>query len=111
MRGCEENAQNYAVKQGVKVGSRGLQAARRCTRVKHVEKLNHHASCSTTGQKVQFGHSVISWLGLATQLSHEAKSPVHSTMEKLTLRIPFSLNSKGHATQQKNSTKSFGEKL
>ena len=55
--------------------ARGLQAARRCTRVKHVEKLNRHASCSTTRQKVQTGHSVSSWLGLATHSSHEAKSP------------------------------------
>ena len=53
----------------------GLQATRRCTRVTHAEKLNRHASCSTTGQKVQFGHSVSSRLGLATQSSHVAKSP------------------------------------
>ena len=74
--------------------ARGLQAARRCTRVKHAEKLNRHASYSTTGQKVQSGHSVISWLGLATQSSREAKSPVHSIIEKLTLHIPFSLQYK-----------------
>ena len=71
-----------------------LQAARRCTRVKHVENLNRHASYSTIGQKVQFGHSVISQLGLATQSSHEVKSPVHSVIEKLTLRIPFSIQYK-----------------
>ena len=46
--------------------ARGLQAARRCTRVKHAEKLNHHASCSTTGQKVQTSHSVSSRLRLTT---------------------------------------------
>ena len=62
--------------------ARGLQTVRRCTRVKNAEKLNRHASCSTTRQKVQSGHSVISWLGLATQLSHEVKSPVHSVMKK-----------------------------
>ena len=62
--------------------ARDLQAARRCTRVKHVEKLNRHASYSTTGQKVQCGHLVISRLGLATQSSHEAKLPVHSIMKK-----------------------------
>ena len=67
----------------------GLQSARRCTRVKHVEKLNHYASCSITWQKVQTGHSVSSRLGLATLSSCETKSPVHSVMEKLTLRIPF----------------------
>ena len=72
----------------------GLQAARRCTRVKHTKKLNRHASCSTTGQKVQSGHSVILRLGLATQSSHKAKSLVHSIMEKLTIRIPFSLQYK-----------------
>ena len=71
-----------------------LQAARRCTQVKHAEKLNRHASCSTTGQNVQTSHSVSSRLGLATQSSREAKSPVHNIMEKLTLRIPFSLRYK-----------------
>ena len=74
--------------------ARGLQAARRCTRVKHAEKLNRHASCSTTGQKVQYGHSVILRLGLTTQSSREAKLPIHSVMEKLTLCIPFSLQYK-----------------
>ena len=69
--------------------ARGLQAARRCTRVKHAEKLNRHASCSITGQKVQTSHSVSLWLGLMTQSCREAKSPVHSVMEKLTLRIPL----------------------
>ena len=72
----------------------GLQAARKCMQVKHTEKLNHHANCSTTGQKVQSGHSVSSRLGLATQSSLEAKSLVHSIMEKLTLCIPFSLQYK-----------------
>ena len=67
----------------------GLQAARRCTWVKHAEKLNRHASYSTTGQKVQTGHLVSLWLGLTTQLSRKAKLPVHFVMEKLTLRIPF----------------------
>ena len=74
--------------------ARGLQAARRCTGVKHAEKLNRHTSCSTTGKRVQSGHSVISRLGLATQSSCEAKSPVHSVIEKLTLRIHFSLQYK-----------------
>ena len=71
--------------------ARSLQADRKCTRVKYTEKLNRHANCSTIGQKVHIGHSVSSRLGLATQSSHEAKSPVHSIMEKLTLRIPYSL--------------------
>ena len=63
-------------------GSRGLQAARSCTRAKHAEKLKRHASWSTTGQKVQSGLSVSSWLGLATQSSRKAKSPVHVVMKK-----------------------------
>ena len=97
---CEKvwrNAKDCAVKQGLSWISRvacNLQAARRCTRVKHAEKLNCHASCSTTGKKVQTSHSVSSWLGLTTQSSHEAKSPVHYIMEKLTLRIPFSVQYK-----------------
>ena len=74
--------------------ARGLQAAKRCIQVKHAEKLNHYASCSTIGQKVQSGHSVISRLGLATQSSGKAKSPVHSVIEKQTLRIPFLLQYK-----------------
>ena len=69
----------------------GLQPTRRCTRVKHAEKLNRHANYSTIGQKVQTGHSVSSRFGLATQSSREAKLPVHSVMKKLSLRIPFSL--------------------
>ena len=52
--------------------ARNWQAARRCTRVKRAEKLNRHASCSTTRQKVQIGHSVSSWPGLATQSSHQS---------------------------------------
>ena len=74
--------------------ARGLQAARKCTPVKHKEKLNRHANCSTTRQKVQSSHSVSSQLGLATQSSHEAKSPIHFVMKKMTLRILFSLQYK-----------------
>ena len=62
--------------------TRGLQAAKRCTRVKHAEKLNRQASYSTTGQKVQSGHSVSLRFGLATQSSRETKSPIHSVMKK-----------------------------
>ena len=74
--------------------ARSLQAVRRCTQVKHAKKLNCHASYSTTGQKVQLGHLVGLQLGLATQSSREAKSSVHSVMEKQTLCIPFSLQYK-----------------
>ena len=82
--------------------ARGLQAARRCTRVKHAKKLNRRATCSTTGQKVQTGHLVSSRLGLATQSSREARSPVHYVMEKLTSRIPFSLQNKYPLYPQNN---------
>ena len=71
-----------------------LQAAKRCTWVKHVEKLNPHTSYSTTGQKVQSGHSVGLQLGLTNQSSRKAKPPIHSIMEKLTLCIPFPLQYK-----------------
>ena len=71
-----------------------MQATRRCTQVKHTEKLNRYASCSTTGQKFQIGHSVSSQLGLMTQSIREAKSSVHYVMEKLTLCILFSLQYK-----------------
>ena len=57
------------------------QATKGCTRVKHVEKLNHHASCSTIGQKVQTGHLVNSQLELATQSSLYAKSLACSVLK------------------------------
>ena len=49
--------------------------------MKHAEKLNRHASCSTIGQKVQTGHSVSSRLELVTQSSHEAKSLAISVLK------------------------------
>ena len=52
--------------------ARGLQAAKRWTRVKHAEKPNRQASCSTIGQKVQSDHSVSSRLGLTTQSSRQS---------------------------------------
>ena len=66
----------------------GLQAARSCTSAKHAEKLKHHASWSTIGQKVQTGHSVNLRLKLATQSSYEAKPPASFVLKKLTLHIP-----------------------
>ena len=75
-------------------GTRGWQAARWCTWVKHAEKMNSHASWSTTVQKIQSGNSVYSRLELATQSSREAKSPASSVLKNLTLRIPFSLQYK-----------------
>ena len=52
--------------------------------MKHVEKMNSHASWSTTGQKVQSGNSVCSQLELATQSSREAKLPTSSVLKNLT---------------------------
>ena len=56
--------------------------------MKHAKELKSHASYCTTGKKSQAGQVVISQLELATQSSHEAKSPDHSVWEKLTFRIP-----------------------
>ena len=61
--------------------ARSLQAARSCTRAKHVEKLNRHASYSTTGQKVKSGHLVTLRLELAAQSSREAKPPASSILK------------------------------
>ena len=69
--------------------ARDLQVTKWCTRVKHEEELNSHANWSTIGQRVQFGHSINSRLGLTTQSSRETKSLVYSIWEKLTLRIPY----------------------
>ena len=55
--------------------ARDRQAARGCTQLKHVEKLNRYAICSTTGQKVQTNHLVSLQLELVTQSSRKAKSP------------------------------------
>ena len=77
---CEELV--FPKQSGLTTWPRDLQATKRCTRVKHVEKLNRRASCSTTRQKVQTGHSVSSRLGLVTQSSREAKLPVYSVMKK-----------------------------
>ena len=70
------------------------QVAKCCTCVKHAEKMNSHASWSTTGQKVHSDNSICSRLKLATQSSHEAKLPASSILKSLTLRIPFSLQYK-----------------
>ena len=58
------------------------------TRMKHAGELKSHASWSTTGQNFQSSQVVSSRLKLATQSSHEFKSPDHSIWEKLTFRIP-----------------------
>ena len=58
------------------------------------QKLKRHASWSTTGQKVQIGRSVTSWLELTTQSSRESKLPTSFVLKDLTLLIPFSLQYK-----------------
>ena len=45
------------------------------------QKLKRHASWSTTGQKVQTGRSVTSWLELAAQSSREAKLSASSVLK------------------------------
>ena len=69
--------------------ARGWQVAKVGTRVKYAWKLKSYTSYCTIGQKSQASHSVNSQLWLATQSSREAKSPIHSVWEKLTLRIPY----------------------
>ena len=81
MKKCSRMCSEVRTRGWISWVARSLQAARRCTRVKYVEKLNCRASCSTTGQKVQTSHSVSSRLGLATQSSRETKLPVHFAMK------------------------------
>ena len=70
--------------------TRDWQAAKAGTRVKHTGELKSHASYCTTGQKSRASQAVSSRLELATQSSREAKSPDHSVLKNLTLRIPLS---------------------
>ena len=87
MRECEEMLK---IVQGCKDSrvTRDWQAAKVGTRVEHAGKLKSHASCCTIGQKSQAGQAVISRLELATQPSHEVKSPDHPVWEKLIFHIP-----------------------
>ena len=68
--------------------TRDWQAAKVGIHVKHAGELKSHASCCITGQKSQAGQAVNSRLELATQPSHEAKSPDHPVWKKLTFHIP-----------------------
>ena len=54
------------------------QVAKAGIRVKHAGELKSHASCCTTRQQSQAGHSINSWLGLVTHSSRNTKSPVYS---------------------------------
>ena len=66
------------------------QVAKVGTRTEHTGELKSYANCCTTGQKSQAGQAVSSQLELATQPSHEVKSPNQPVWEKLTFHIPFS---------------------
>ena len=76
-----------AKKQGLAVGSRGLQSARKLHTCQACQKLKSCASSCTTGQKSQAGQAVCSRLELATQPSRKVKSPEHLVWEKLTFHI------------------------
>ena len=77
MKKCSRQCTEAGTRDWISRVARDWQTAIGCTRVKHVEKLNRYASCSTTRQKVQTSHSVSfsSRLELVTQSSHKTKSP------------------------------------
>ena len=52
MKKCSKLCNEAGTRGWILQMAHGLQATRRCTRVKHTEKLNRHANCYTTGQKV-----------------------------------------------------------
>ena len=81
MKKCSRMCSEVRTRGWISWVARSLQVARRCKQVKHVEKLNHCANCSTTGQKVQTSHSVSTRLWLVTQSSRETKLPVHFVMK------------------------------
>ena len=81
MKKCLRLCKEVGTRDWISQVAGGLQAARSCTRAKHVEQLNCHASCSTTGQKVQSGHSVTSRLEFAAQSSREAKPPASTVLK------------------------------
>ena len=69
------------------------------SRLASCQKLQTHKACMGAEQsyqlehyrtKIQTSHSVSSRLELATQSSHEVKSPANPVLKNLTLRIPFS---------------------
>ena len=87
------NAQECARKQSLVAGSCGWLAAASC-QMQHTcqacQKVNSHASWSTTEQNRTTGHTVISRLDLATQSSHEAKPRATPVLKNLTFHILFS---------------------
>ena len=101
---CERvwrKVQECALKKGLTTGSRNWQVAKGGTRVKHARELKSHASCCTTRQNFQFGHTISSQFKLVTHSSHEAASnswlvpvtrPSHQNtlfVRNLTLRITY----------------------
>ena len=58
------------------------------------QKVNSHDSWSTTGQNRTTGHTVISWLDLATQSSRKVKSQVTPVLWILMFHILLSLQYK-----------------
>ena len=78
MKKCLRLCSEAGTRGWISLVTRGLQATRRCTRVKHAKKLNCHASCSTTEQKVQTVHLVSS--GLDSRLSQVARPSPQSTL-------------------------------
>ena len=92
MRKCEEMLKivqrNKDSRLDLAGGSR-LASCQKLHTYQAYQKLKRHASCNTTGQKVQTGRLVTSQLELATWSSREAKLPTSSILEKLTLHIPF----------------------
>ena len=72
------------------VGGSRLASRQKLHTCQACQKLKHHASWSTIGQKVQTDRSVTSRLELTTQSSHESKLLANSVLKNLTLCIAFS---------------------
>ena len=84
MRECEEklwSVYSTRIHDWISRIARGWQVAKRGTRMKHAKELKSHASYCTARQKSQASQAVSLWLELATQSSHETKSPDHSVWE------------------------------
>ena len=93
MRECEEMLKIVQRNRDLQldlVGGSQLASRQKLHTCQACQKLKHHASWSTTGQKVQTDRSVTLRLELMTQSSYESKSPASSVLKNLTLHIPFS---------------------
>ena len=91
MRECEELLKIVQRNRDLRLdlaGGSWLQAARMMHTCQACQKLKRRANCCTTGQKSQAGQAVWLRLELATQPSHEVKSPKHPVWENLTFHIP-----------------------